>query len=162
MENYKLFVDLDGVLVDFDRGVKEITGKLPRELFIGTMWAILAKTPGFYDRLAWMPDGKELWETVRHLEPVILTGLPRGSWAEPQKRTWCTRELGCDVQVIACMTRDKAERARAVTAEGAVPVLIDDREKTRESWEAMGGVFIHHTDTETTLEHLHRLGLYRP
>jgi FMN phosphatase YigB (HAD superfamily) len=35
----KLFLDLDGVLADFDRGVHEVTGKRPEELPLKTMWA---------------------------------------------------------------------------------------------------------------------------
>ena len=159
MTEYKLFLDLDGVLADFDRGVKDITGKLPSQLFIGTMWSILSKTDGFYNLLPWMSDGRELWETLSGFNPVILTGLPRGSWAEPQKREWCARELGPDVEVIACMTRDKAERAGAATPGGVVPVLVDDRDKTRESWEAMGGVFIHHSNTKRSLAVLREKGI---
>lgn len=37
--------------------------------------------------LDWMPDGRELWEGVESLQPTILTGLPMGKWAEPQKVT---------------------------------------------------------------------------
>lgn len=32
-----------------------------------------------------MPDGRELWGGVESLRPTILTGLPMGNWAEPQK-----------------------------------------------------------------------------
>lgn len=37
------------------------------------------------EHLDWMPDGRELWEGVEQLHPTILTGLPMGTWAEPQK-----------------------------------------------------------------------------
>lgn len=37
------------------------------------------------EHLDWMPDGRELWDGVAHLQPTILTGLPMGNWAEPQK-----------------------------------------------------------------------------
>ena len=141
-----LFVDLDGVLADFDRAVRSITGKLPSELAPKEMWSRLARTPGFYEHLEWTPDGRELWEYVRPLEPTILTGLPMGRWAEPQKRAWCARELGPDVPVITCMSRDKAVQAREATPDGATPVLIDDRERFRERWVSAGGIFVHHTD----------------
>ena len=143
---FKLFVDLDGVLADFDRAVKDITGRLPSELSPKDMWSRLARTPGFYERLEWTPDGRPMWEYVRPLDPTILTGLPLGRWAEPQKRAWCARELGPDVPVITCMSRDKAVRAREATPENATPVLIDDRVRLRDRWEAAGGIFIHHTD----------------
>ena len=38
--------------------------------------------------------------------------------------------------------------------------LIDDREALREKWERAGGIFIHHVDTETTLQRLREHGVY--
>jgi hypothetical protein len=148
----KLFVDLDGVLVDFEGGVKRVTGLMPWEQSQRSMWSQLARTPGFYEHLDWMPDGRTLWEAVRKLEPTILTGLPLGRWAEPQKRAWCARELGPDVPVVTCMSRDKAKRAFQLTPEDATPVLIDDRDRIREAWEKMGGIFVHHTDADSSVQ----------
>ena len=39
----KLFLDLDGVLADFDRGVEAVTGKRPDQLPVRRMWQALAK-----------------------------------------------------------------------------------------------------------------------
>jgi len=151
---HELFVDLDGVLADFDAGVKRATGSYPDELPPRRMWPQLARADGFYEHLDWMPDGRRLWDAVEPLRPTILTGLPLGRWAEPQKRAWCARELGEEVPVITCMSRDKAARAREAVPDGRTPVLVDDRERLRESWERMGGIFVHHTDAESTLRAL--------
>lgn len=82
-----------------------------------------------------------------------MTGCPRGAWAEGQKREWTARELGSDVPIITCMSRDKYKYC--------VPdaVLIDDREGTRESWEGAGGVFVLHRTFEDTLQQLRDLGV---
>ncbi|MFP4509023.1 MAG: hypothetical protein ACOC4I_06030 [Spirochaetota bacterium] len=156
---FKLFVDLDGVLADFDRGVQDLTGRPPDQLHPKRMWAAIARADGFYENLRWMEDGKVLWNAVRSNEPTILTGLPMGSWAEPQKRAWCARELGPDIPVITCMSRHKAARAAEHTPENAVMVLVDDREKLRESWEAAGGVFILHTDADSSIAALTEAGV---
>lgn len=37
------------------------------------------------EHLEWMTDGRDLWEGIVDLHPTILTGLPMGHWAEPQK-----------------------------------------------------------------------------
>lgn len=37
------------------------------------------------EHLEWMSDGRELWNNIVDLQPAILTGLPMGKWAEPQK-----------------------------------------------------------------------------
>ncbi len=161
LEDFQLFIDLDGVLVDFDRGVLEAVGKVPAELQSRQMWPILAKTPNFYGRLHWLQDGRELWEAVKPCNPVILTGLPMGKWAEPQKRAWCARELGTDIPVITGLSRHKAELAAEWLDEHNLrertPVLVDDRLKIKESWEDAGGVFILHLNTTESLSALKNL-----
>ncbi|MFO7780917.1 MAG: hypothetical protein R6W94_04760 [Spirochaetia bacterium] len=167
---YVIFVDLDGVLADFDRAVEELTGLPPSQQTPRAMWPRLAGARDFYANIPWMPDGLELWERVEPHDPVILTGLPRGDWAKPQKLEWCRRELGPEVPVIACMSREKTEKAREWlearagdagprVTERRVPVLIDDRASTREPWEAAGGVFIHHTSAAESIRALEELGL---
>ena len=98
-----------------------------------------------------MPDGWELWRAIEHLGPTVLTGIPRGTWAVPQKRRWCARELGPRVRVIACPAADKHRES------GPGAVLIDDSERLRGAWEGRGGTFVHHTTTERTLRRLRSL-----
>lgn len=147
----KVFVDLDGVLADFDGGVRALTGKLPEDLQPKRMWGILARTPNFYANLAWLPGSRALWERLRPHGPTVLTGLPMGNWARPQKFAWCARELGPDVPVVACKSREKASRGRDLTPPDFVPVLVDDRESLKEAWTAMGGIFILHTSPEASI-----------
>lgn len=159
MKKYKLFVDLDGVLADFDGGVFRALGKFPSELSEKVMWPVLAKTPGFYAGLDWLPGAQDLWTAVRPHSPTILTGLPRGQWAEPQKRQWCLRELGPEVPVICCLSREKGQAASAVLGPDEIPVLIDDRLKVKESWDLTGGVFLLHTSVSDTLASLKEMNL---
>ena len=160
--DYQLFIDLDGVLVDFDGGVTRAAGRPPSELRPSEMWPVLARTPGFYARLDWLEGGRDLWEAVRPFGPAVLTGLPMGKWAEPQKREWCGRELGADVPVITGFARDKPALAAAWMEErglaGRRPLLVDDRLKTQEPWEDAGGVFVLHLDAGRTLGALRDLG----
>lgn len=156
---YKLFLDLDGVLVNFNEGVEKVTGKHPSHLTSKMMWSSLARTPRFFERLGWMPDGLMLWEATRHLSPHILTGLPHGPWAEPQKRAWCARELGPEIPVSTCLSRDKAMIARGLTAPKQIPLLVDDRTTYQDLWEAMGGVYIVHRSTESSLARLRELSV---
>ncbi|HEX6978956.1 MAG TPA: hypothetical protein VF342_06630 [Alphaproteobacteria bacterium] len=151
----KLFLDLDGVLADFDRGVSAVTGKRPDELSPRHMWAALARYPDFYATLELMADARELWEFCRPFAPTILTGLPRGNWAEDQKRRWVRNMLGADVPVITTMSRDKHKYAEP----GAV--LVDDRIGLRAAWEAAGGIFIHHVSAARSIAALEGLGFHR-
>lgn len=156
--DWQLFLDLDGVLADFDRGVEALLGRPPVGMEPRRMWPALARSPGFYENLQWMPDGRVLWEASIPANPVILTGLPLGKWAEPQKRAWCARELGPDVPVIAGPSRRKHELAAEWLAEqdrrDAVMILVDDREKQQQAWEGAGGVFVLHQSASTSLSAL--------
>ena len=150
----QLYLDCDGVLADFDRGAEAILGLRPRafqERFnIGKMWAKLASAPDFYGTLPLMPGATELFEAVRHLHPVILTGLPRGNWAAPQKVRWAAEHFP-GTKVITCMAVDKRNHAK----EG--DVLVDDTLKHAHLWEGAGGIFVHHRTVPETLRELDRL-----
>lgn len=157
-KTYKLFLDLDGVLADFDKGVQMLLGKTPAQLPEKQMWAALARSRGFYANLEWMPDGRELWEAVKHVEPVIVSGVPWGNWAEPQKRRWCQKHLGPEVPVVLCRSREKGRAILDFLLPGEVAVLIDDRLQAREGWLDIGGIYILHTSTQASLMELRGLG----
>lgn len=148
----KLFLDLDGVLADFDRGVAEVTGKRPEDLPLKAMWAALARAPRFFEMLAFLHDAEALWRFCEPHRPTILTGLPLGSWAPEQKKRWVSRMLGAHVPVITCIARDKPRRS------GPGHVLVDDRASAREGWERKGGAFVHHASAERSIAALRRLG----
>ncbi|MCJ8190397.1 5' nucleotidase, NT5C type [Sphingomicrobium aestuariivivum] len=139
-----LFLDCDGVLADFDGGVRALTGLDPqsfqKKVGVGGFWKTLARADGFYANLEPLPGALEMVERLAHLSPTILTGLPLGKWAEPQKRAWAERWLP-GIPVITCMARDKHRYA----APG--DVLVDDREKQRAPWEeeAKGRFILHRT-----------------
>jgi hypothetical protein len=148
----RLFLDLDGVLADFDRGVQAVTGVRPEELPLKTMWAALSRAPAFFEALELMHDAEALWRFCAPHHPTILTGLPLGTWAPAQKRRWVARVLGAHVPVITCMSREKPRWS------GPGHVLVDDRATACEGWERKGGRFIHHVSAERSIALLRALG----
>lgn len=148
----QLFLDLDGVLADFDHGVQAVTGRRPEQIPLKAMWQALARRPAFFETLEFMQDAEALWRFCAPHNPTILTGLPLGAWAPEQKRRWVARMLGAHVPVITCMSRDKWRYS------GPGHVLVDDRPSIREGWERAGGTFIHHVSAERTIAALRRLG----
>ncbi|MEG9502862.1 MAG: hypothetical protein MIN69_13565 [Methylorubrum extorquens] len=150
-----VFLDCDGVLADFDAGAERVFGMPPREFErrfgAWRFWSKLASLGDFFGELPLLPDAMELYGAVRHLQPVILTGLPRGNWAEPQKRRWAERHFP-DVKVITTSAALKREHCHPGDA------LVDDREKYRHLWEEAGGVFIHHRDAACSISELRAHG----
>mmetsp|Transcript_48172 Transcript_48172/g.85528 ORF Transcript_48172/g.85528 Transcript_48172/m.85528 type:complete len:1677 (-) Transcript_48172:71-5101(-) len=150
-----IYMDLDGVLVDFEAGFEKEFGSFPDAK---VRWQHIEKTPGFYDSLPWMEGARKLWDHVQSLGvPVsILTGIPHGSLGErsaSEKRSWVERELGT-VDVITCLSSDKP------THSGPGRLLIDDRSQS--GWEAVGGRQILHRTVSDTLFALVDMGLGRP
>src|SRR3546814_1400565 len=109
---------------------------------IGRMWAKLANAPDFYGTLPLMPGAMELFGAVKHLDPVILTGLPRGSWAAEQKVRWAAEHFP-GTRLITCMAVNK--RTHCVPGD----VLVDDPLTHRHLWAEAGGIF---TSAEHTSE----------
>jgi 5'(3')-deoxyribonucleotidase len=147
----RLFLDADGVLADFDQGARSLLGMRPKEFITkhgrGTFWKRLAKAKNFYGTLPEMADAQVLFDAVKHLKPTILTGLPLGNWAAPQKVEWAAEHFP-GVPIITCMARDKHKHMKPGD------VLVDDREKHRPAYEEAGVVFIHHRNAKDSLRQL--------
>src|SRR3546814_16781986 len=92
-----------------------------------------------------MPDAKELFAAVRHLIPVILTGLPRGAWAAPQKIRWAARHFS-GTQILTVMAVDKRNHAQSGD------ILVDDQMKRAHLWAGAGGIFVHHRVAAITID----------
>ncbi|MBA3676594.1 MAG: hypothetical protein H0W74_04230 [Sphingosinicella sp.] len=150
----QLYLDCDGVLADFEQGTIDILGMSParfQQIYKpGLFWKKLATSPDFYANLPLMPDAMRLFDTVRHLHPIILTGLPLGNWAAPQKERWAARHFP-GTRIITCMAVDKRKHAKKGD------VLVDDTLKHRHLWEEAGGVFIHHRNADESLEELGKI-----
>lgn len=105
-----------------------------------------------FDAMPWMADGRVLWEFIAPLKPTILSMLRPDIYERcaPQKRAWCSRELGPDVPVIVTPSGiGKGPHARP----GAI--LIDDDPRTHEAgWVKAGGVFIHHVSAAASIAKL--------
>jgi len=179
---FKIYCDLDGVLVDFGKGVHQVCGHRPEHLSKSRMWSLLAKQDGFYTNLPWMKGGRELWNAIRPLGPDILTGVPMYPKARVEKALWCQRELGISTNhvdmaghksthvvvsgrkqhgmtnVITCWSKNKHHEVKQQYSRA---VLIDDREELGIMWERAGGIFIHHTPghVEPTLTKLKEHGI---
>jgi hypothetical protein len=150
----QLYLDCDGVLADFERAATQLLRMPPRQFQkrhgLPEFWRRLARHPDFYGSLPLMPDAMILFEAVRHLDPIILTGLPRGNWAAPQKVRWAAEHFP-GTRIITCLAADKRRHAQDSD------ILVDDTLKYEALWTAAGGIFLHHRSAGSTIEELRRL-----
>lgn len=145
-----LFIDMDGVLVDFDRGYEDQFGYRPIKVDDNVDWALVKRSEGFYAELPPMGDFETLWEGVADYKPVILTGVPKSvPAAAKDKRAWVDKHIGKHQPMIACLSKDKSLHMRSKG-----DILIDDWTKYRHLWIARGGRWITHISAEQSLGEL--------
>ena len=155
-KNFRLYLDCDGVLADFDTGFtdKFETDSQEFEDTHGAkeFWKLIRNDLNFFGTLPPMEGAYTLYNAVKHLRPIILTGCPFGNWAEHQKFGWRDKHFP-GVPMVTCLSRNK----RSFCQPG--DVLVDDLEKYRDLWEGAGGTFVLHTSAESTIAQLKILGV---
>ena len=166
-KKFKVYVDLDGVLVNFSKGIGDLMGKPfdgeryhKDEKYKDAMWAAVLKATDegeeVWFNFEMMPDAKELWNHIKHVNPEILssTGGHRHGTVSDQKKRWVAKYLGKDVNVH--LVKASEHKARSAKENH---ILIDDMEKSIGPWKDAGGIGIIHTSAEDTINHLKRIGL---
>jgi len=171
-----IFCDMDGVLVDFDEGYKELTGVTTQhadsqgkdefwKLYRDSLKNKDISEKSYWANLDWMPDGKQLWDYIKEYNPYVLTA-PSVNFDIPfeeryklennesmQGKTEWVQRLPNMKKIYFRSAQRKADFA------GPNKILIDDRKDTIDSWNANGGIGILHTSTANTIKQLQELGL---
>lgn len=152
-----IFLDMDGVLADFDKYVCETHGFETKEKWKDN-WAGLPER--VFNELEKMPDADLLVEYTKSYSPQILTAIPKRDkvrYARMDKMRWAKRHYGFLSWEVNVVYRE--EKLMYATAEQYSPnILIDDNYKNIEEWKKQGGAGILHTSTETTIVELQKLG----
>jgi nicotinamide mononucleotide adenylyltransferase len=152
--DYKIYCDMDGVIADFDKGYKELTGReasfdTPKEEF----WAPIQKAGAeFWIKLQWMPDGKQLWEFIKPFNPQLLSAPSRDESSKIGKFVWVKRNVPGTKLILR-----QAERKQEFATPNSI--LIDDRADNIQRWKDAGGIGILHTSASDTIQQLKDLGL---
>lgn len=144
----QLWLDMDGVLADFVGSYTEHFHEPPdKGLAQDEKWRKLQEVKDFYFHLKLLPDARQLVDATRALRPIILTGCPRGGWAEQQKLAWGHVHFP-GIPMTLCRSHQKPMFCHPGD------VLIDDWPKYKDQWEAKGGHFIVHTSARESLTRL--------
>lgn len=150
----KIYLDMDGVLADFDQGYERHFGVRPCKILDNVDWEAVRSIPGFYENLPAMADMRLLYDYVEHLRPTVLTGVPKDVPEAPRNKiAWVRKHLGEKVPVICCASREKSMYA------GPGTVLVDDWEKYRHLWLAKGGRWVTHRSAVESVRQLREMGI---
>jgi hypothetical protein len=145
----KFFVDMDGVLADFDAHHEAVFGTRSNKDADNVDWSAVNAYPDFHFDIPPMADMLALWNFVLPFKPIILTGVPASiSIAANNKVRWVRKHLGDNVEVRCCLSKEKWLHA------DPGDILIDDWEKYKHLWEGTGGVWITHKSAAETISQL--------
>ncbi len=161
MDIRKIYFDMDGVLADFNKGVRVLCGTEPRSqngvidpVEDDARWAKIKAVPHFYDKLELMPGAKMMFDTLSDKYGdacEILSAIPkphRGiETAREDKIMWVRRLLSENIVINIVYREDKQKYCM-----GKDCILIDDHDKNIFEWEAMGGTGILFTNAENVLQ----------
>jgi hypothetical protein len=171
-----IFCDMDGVIVDFDKGYKDLTGMTTHHADAQgkkEFWARFRqglKDSGesekyYWANLDWQPGGKELWNYIKDYNPYVLTApsvnfdLPDDQRYKPEYNESMQGKLEWVKRLPNMRKIYFASAANKAKFSGPNKILIDDRKDTIDSWNANGGIGILHTSSENTIQQLQDLGL---
>lgn len=170
--NYKIYIDIDGVLADFDQGINNMFRKMGIDDFVldnnkyekdkeyqKKMWETLNKYQkqgnNFWLELPLMSDANKLWKYVQSYDPTILSSAGRDDpITMKQKKEWVANKFGKKIPVI--VTAKSSDKAKYATKKS---ILIDDRQKVIDNWEKSDGIGILHTSANNTITQLKKLKL---
>lgn len=161
----KVFLDMDGVLADFDgwlasHGIRNITHHIhrPKETWteeekeIDKIVVDQMSQPGFFRNLPLMTNAHELWLTAG--DPFVLTARPKyreGSLKEElpdfgdrvanEKLSWLRDYFDIkNNRFVCCLREQKVLYAKEDI--GMPNILVDDLLVNCQEWEAQGGVAV--------------------
>jgi len=140
------------VMANFDKRVKQLTGKLPFKQSDEAMWAAIKKDPDFYEKLELHDDAMELWNFIKDYDVEVLTGIPKQERgfrnADVHKKDWVKRKISPTLKTNTVYAAQKKDFATPDS------ILIDDMNKNINAWIEAGGIGIRHTSTASTLKQL--------
>jgi hypothetical protein len=163
MQIDKIYVDMDGVIADFEKRYDSLYGNLSQEdrrSKFRSNFVHFIQTEQFAS-LELMPDGRELITALENIDipKEILSSTAYQEVYETismQKARWLATH---NVSWKQNFVPGKAHKYKWATPNS---IIIDDTLSVIEDWEKAGGIAIHHKNTEQTLAELSILLMKTP
>jgi hypothetical protein len=162
---YKIYVDMDGVVADFDQRFRDLAGMGPKEFEEkygkNAFWDFIDEGNNklvFWVGIPPMSDAKQLIDYVSKYNYEMLTAPSLKKQSLMGKGLWMKNQTNKGL----FPSKPKVNYRNASNKKDfAAPnhILIDDREDTINSWNAAGGIGILHTSAANTINQLKKLGL---
>jgi hypothetical protein len=162
---YKIYLDMDGVVADFDKRFTDLAGMGPSEFEEkygkNAFWDFIDEGDNklvFWIGIPPMSDAKQLVDFVSNYDYEMLTAPSLKKQSVMGKGLWMKNQTNKGLFPFKPKVNYKSAKNKK---DFAAPnhILIDDREDNINSWIAAGGIGILHTSASSTINQLKKLGL---
>jgi hypothetical protein len=151
-ENITIFVDMDGVIADFDQRFFDIAkmtpGEFKKEHGIDKFWDLIDEENKlvFWTGIPVMDGAKKLIDYVSNYHYEILTAPSIKKQSEEGKKIWL-RDINPNLFPNTPKLNFKSSKEKHLIKPTLTKndILIDDRGTTIDTWEAAGGTGIKYT-----------------
>jgi Fe-Mn family superoxide dismutase len=153
---YTIYLDMDGVIADFDKRFMGLAGMGPREYESSfgreKFWDFIDNKIGvkFWTGIEWMPEGKKLYDFVKQFDHKLLSAPSRNDASKIGKRMWVKKNTpGTQLTLAAAVNKKNyADKSN---------ILIDDRESNIQQWKDAGGIGILFKSTDQVIDELKKI-----
>jgi hypothetical protein len=163
---YKVYLDMDGVIADFDQRFRDLSGMAPKEFENKygkkAFWNLIDEEHKikFWVGIPTMPGAADLVNAVKDHNYELLTSPSAKKQSYLGKILWVRNHIGSVFPSKPRINFKKAKEKHLVKPQLAkTDILIDDREDTIGRWNAAGGTGIVYKNISQVLNDLGKLGL---
>lgn len=147
----RIYLDLDGVMADFDGHHDKTFGWIPNFDLTDEHWRAIHDQDDFFFNMPLKDDARQLLAGLP-IDPIILTACPRSNYQKVarQKKRWVAHHLGHYLTVLPVI----GGHNKPMFMHKPGDILIDDYGKNCRAWKDEGGRAIKHETAEDTLRQL--------
>jgi hypothetical protein len=164
---WKIYLDMDGVLADFDQRFKDLSGMLPGEFEDkygkNAFWDFIDEGDNkikFWAGIPVMDGAKQLVDFAKDYDYELLTAPSNKKQSLIGKSVWVKKHTGDIFPTKPKVNFKKAKNKHLIKPElTKYDILVDDRVSTIDNWNNAGGTGILYKNINQTLSDLKKLGL---
>ena len=165
-EDYYIYLDMDGVVANFNKRFKDLSGLLPDQFIEkngkNAFWDLIDEKHkvAFWRGIEIMPGAEKLVNFVSKYPYEMLTAPSTKKQSVIGKSLWIKDKVGTLYPSQPKVTYRAAKEKHNVKPElTKFDILIDDKKSTIDRWDAKGGTAIFYQNADQVINDLKKLGL---
>ena len=165
-EPYYIYLDMDGVVADFDKRFKDLSGLMPQAYVdkngLDDFWDLIDEKHkvAFWRGIELMPGAQKLVKFVEQYPFEMLTAPSIKKQSIIGKGLWVKDKVGILYSTKPKVTYRSAKQKHTVKSDlTKFDILIDDKGSTIDNWNAAGGTGIFYKNADQVINDLKKLGL---